>query len=261
MCYIAPNPGQHPGAADTWQALLRHLTLHAGDFGIQRLSLCIPAQGDAAEIIAGSGFMLYVRETLFRLPASRLPRSNGPVANVRPQRQIDSIALQRLSDRYTPPVVQKAEGALVKQNGNSAHHLIFQNWWQPDRLEGLVYEADGDILAAVRIRRGRKGHWLHFLGDASQQDVMAALLSGALRHLQQDNLPVFCGVRAYQNALGAVLTQHGFQSATELARFVKHTTVRTREPVTSKTRLLVESTFPGVISTDATPKSGASSKS
>ena len=260
VCYIAPAPARYPNAAETWQALLKHLAAHAGDFGIQRLYACVPAVDDAAEIIASSGFVLYVRETLFRLPSSLRTRGNGPVPNVRLQREIDSIALQRLSDRYTPPVVQKAEGATVKQNGNNNHSLVFQNWWQPDRMEGLVYEADGDLLAAVRIRRGRKGHWLHFLGDTLRQEIMTALLTGALRHLQQDELPVFCGVRPYQNALGAVLGEAHFQSVTELARFVRHTTVRSREPATSKTRLLVESTFPGVISSDATPKSGTPSK-
>jgi len=260
VCYIAPGLGHHPKAPDTWRDLLKHLSAHAGDFGIQRLYACLPAEDEAAEVVASSGFALYVRETLFRLTPTGPVNGNRPDARVRPQREIDSFALQRLSDRHTPPVVQKAEGAFVKENGDANHHLIFQNWWQPDRMTGLVYESEGDILGAVRIRRGRKGHWLHFLGDVTRQDVMAALLTQALRQLQKDELPVYCGVRAYQSALGAVLTDFRFESVTELARFVRHTTVRTREPATSKTRLLVETTFPGVISSDATPKSETPSK-
>ena len=261
VCYIAPGLGQHPDTPETWRALLKHLTAHAGDFGIQRLYACLPARDEAAEIVASSGFALYVRETMFRLLPTGAAPSNGVGPNVRPQREIDSFALQRLSDRYTPPVVQKAEGAFIKENDNANHHLIFQNWWQPDRMEGLVYESEGDILGAVRIRRGRKGHWLHFMGDVTRQDIMTALLTQTLRLLSQDELPVYCGVRSYQSALGPVLSEAHFGPMTELARFVRHTTVRLREPATSKKRLLVETTFPGIISSDVSPKSETSSKS
>jgi len=67
-------------------------------------------------------------------------------------------------------------------------------------------------------------------------------------------------VRSYQGALGPVLSEANFQPVTELARFVRHTTVRLREPATSKKRLLVETTFPGIISSDVSPKSETSSK-
>lgn len=261
VCYIAPKLEQHPDTSDTWRALLKHLIAHAGDFGIQRLYACLPAQDEAAEIVASGGFALYVRETLFRLPSASPVIGHGIDPNVRPQREIDSFALQRLSDRTTPPVVQKAEGAFIKENDNANHHLIFQNWWQPDRMEGLVYESEGDILGAMRIRRGHKGHWIHFLGDATRRDIVIALLNHALRLLGQGNLPVYCGVRSYQSSLGTVLLEAHFEPMTELARFVRHTTVRLREPVTGKKRLLVETTFPGIISSDVSPKSETSAKS
>ena len=255
MCYIAPRLNQNDRVGDAWRALLKQLITHAGDFGIQRLYACLPTQDEAAGIVASAGFTPYVRETLFRYrPSERKPPEPSSAPNVRPQRERDGLALQRLSDRYTPPVVQKAEGAFTRENGNDAPHLIFQNWWQPGKMEGLVYEQNGDILGVVRIRRGDKGHWLHFMGDVTQRDVMTALLAESLRRLQNDGHPVYCGIRPHQNALGAVLTDYAFRSAMELTRFVKHTTVRIREPATNKTRLLIETSFPGVISTDVRPK-------
>jgi len=254
VCYIAPQLKNHVHAGDTWRALLKQLIAHAGDFGIQRLYACLPAQDEDAEIIADSGFAPYVRETLFRLNGSRGPVETPAPPNIRPQREVDSLALQRLADRTIPPVVQRAEGALAKKNGNTNHYLVFQNWWQPDRMEGLVYEQNDEIIGAVRIRRGSKGHWLHFIGDATNQSVMAALLNQAVRYLQQDRHPIYCGVRPYQAALGAVLTDWAFAPVIELARFVKYTTVQVREPARSKTRLLIETTFPGVISSDVGPK-------
>ena len=255
VCYIAPRLDQNARAGDVWRALLKQLIAHAGNFGIQRLYACLPAQDEAAAIVAASGFTLYVRETLFRLrPSGRDIFNHASASHVRPQREMDSLALQRLSDHYTPPVVQRAEGSFLQENGNATPYLIFQNWWQPERMEGLVYEQEDNILGALRIRRGDKGHWLHFMGDVTQQAIMSALLTEGLRRLHRDGKPVYCGVRSYQNALGAVLSEHAFQPTIELARFVKHTTVRTREPATSKTRLLIETSFPGVISTDTRPK-------
>ena len=257
--YIAPRLGRDEKTPDTWRTLLKYLGAHAGDFGIQRLYACLPAREEAAEIVASSGFVLYARETLYRLRPSRQERGISGEEYVRPQREIDSFALQRLSDRHTPPVIQKAEGAFLKKNDpNDNHRLIFQNWWQPERLEGLVYEQDSEILGAVRIRRGSKGHWLHFLGDATRQDVMAALLNQALRQLQQDNHPIYCGVRSYQSALGPVLTARAFEPGIELARFVKYAAVHVREPVSAKTRLMVKTSFPSVISSDVAPKTKTS---
>jgi hypothetical protein len=252
--YIAPRLMDRSQTAEIWQALLKYLGVHAGDFGIQRLYACVPAQDEAVEVMAASGFVLYVRESLFRLTPSAM--REGPVSTdfVREQREFDSFALQRLFDRYTPPVVQKAEGAFVKENDSADHHLIFQNWWQPDRLGGLVYERDDELLGAVQIRRGKKGHWLRFIGEATQQEVMAALLVHALHYLHHDGLPIYCGVRPYQNTLRVVLSTQAFAPITELARFVKYTAVHIREPVINKKRLLIESSFPGIVSSDAAPE-------
>ena len=251
--YIAPRLENNTRAADTWRELLRFISISAADFGLHRLYACVPAQEPAAEIIASSGFAIYVRETLFRLD-SITEVGDDDAGLVRDQREVDSFALQRLFDRYTPPVVQKAEGAFVREGDSASYHLIFQNWWQPDRVDGLVYEQDGQILGAVRIRRGSKGHWLRFVGDVSRQDVMAALLRGAMRRMQRDSRPIYCGVRPYQNALGAVLHDGGFTSGPELARFVRYTAVHAREPATSKKRILIEPTIPGVISSEPIPK-------
>ena len=247
--YIAPQLSSHDRARETWQALLEHLIAHAGDFGIQRLYTCLPAEDEAAAIVSGCGFALYVRETLFRLRATQVNAiSSAPSHFVRPQRETDSLALQRLADRFTPPVVLKAEGAFFKNGGN--HPLIFQNWWQPGHSEGLVYERDGELMGALLLQRGSRGVWLRFLGDPMHQDVMHALLIESMSQLRPLDKPIYCGVRAYQNALGPTLHTFGFEAVTELARFVKHTTVSVQEPATSKTRLLIETTFPGIISSD-----------
>ena len=251
-CYIAPALDVDPNASHTWRALLEHLVAHAGDFGIQRLYACLPAQGEASSLLAQCGFAPYVRETLFRLRAWPETYATPLASFVRPQRESDSLALQRLADRFTPPVVLKSEGAYFK-NHETSHTLIFQNWWQPGHQEGLVFERAGIVEAALIWSRGKRGAWLRYLGNPMDRDIVEALLREGLTSIRANGLPIYCSVRSYQSALGASLHALGFEDLTELTRFVKHTTVSIQEPATNKTRLLIETTFPGVISTDMTP--------
>ncbi len=255
VCSIAPRLEKDAHVHDAWQALLRHLITHAGDFGIQRLYACLPAQEEAAHIVASSGFARYARETLYQLhPASVTPPAVAASPHVRSQREIDSLALQRLYYRHTPRVVQQAEGLLLKENETSNIHLIFQDWLQPSGANGLVYEQKGEILGAVRFISGGKGRWLHFWGDPTQQEVLDALLTESIRLAAEDRLPLYCGVRSYQSALGAALSAKEFQPSIELARLVKHTTVRIREPAASRSRILVETTLPGVLPSQNRPE-------
>ena len=245
---LSPPLEADPDASHTWRALLEHLIAHAGEFGIQRLYACLPAQDEAAGLVAECGFAPYVRETLFRLGRPRTPDAAPPQgATIRPQRESDGLALQRLADRFTPPVVLKAEGAHFT-NGGVNHTLIFQRWWQPGRSEGFIFEREGIVEAALLIESGSRGIWLHYLGDPMQQEMANALLMGSLARLRADDRPIYCSVRTYQSALGAPLRDLGFEDIGELTRLVKHTTVRVQEPAVNKTRLLIETTFPGVIS-------------
>ncbi len=247
LCYLAPSLEADPSAVHTWRALLEHLVAHAGEYGIQRLYACLPAQDEAASLLAEGGFALYVRETLFVLRETRSQVDATLAPFIRPQREADSFSLQRLADRFTPPVVLKAEGVDFK-NGGGNHALIFQNWWQPDHADGLVLERDGALEGAVIIQRGSRGVWLRYLGDPLQRDVVEALMVQSLARFRPNDKVVYCSVRAYQSGLGASLHDLGFEGVAELARFVKHVTVRVQEPAVSKTRLLIETTFPGVIS-------------
>jgi len=247
---LSPPLEADPEAWHTWRTLLEHLIAHAGAFGIQRLYACLPTQDEAAGLVAECGFAPYVRETLFHLRRSRMPDAALPqAATIRPQRESDGLALQRLADRFTPPVVLKAEDAHFT-NDSVNHTMIFQRWWQLRRSEGLICEREGVVEAALLIERGSRGVWLHYLGDPMQREIADALLTQSLARLRADDRPIYYSVRAYQGALGATLRDLGFEDIGELTRFVKHTTVRVQEPATQKTRLRIETSFPGVISTD-----------
>ena len=229
---IAPLPDHgDERPSRIWQDLLGYLGAAAGEHGIQRLFICITSEDPLYEQVCSSGFAPYIRETLFRLPGVPEPNSQQiDDANVRPQREVDSFALMRIASRYSPAIVQQAEG-IPSNNGDPPAPLVLRTWWQPERIEGFVFEDNGEVIAAIHILRGHNGHWLKLYGDPNTPEVMQALLARALYALSHyRDRPVYCALRPYQSSFGPLLRDAQFVPGPEITRFVKHTTVFVRRP-------------------------------
>ena len=250
ITYIAPLLDD--ASADVvWGSLLEYVAVEAGEHGIQRLYLCIASDDPGCELVSNSGYTPYIRETLFRL-ASTPQTNNAQDASpqIRPQREADSVALQRLFSRYSPPVVQKAEG-MFASNDDAPSPLALRSWWLPEQAEGLVFEEQGEIIAAAHIQHGNAGHWLRLFGDPSATDVMAELLNHSLKTLSHHrNHPVYCAIRPYQSRFGPLLRALGFTPEQEITRFVKHTTSFVKRPALQRAHEAIEGSIPGLIPTD-----------
>lgn len=248
---IAPGIDNSPHAAQIWRKLLEYVVGDAGEQGIQRLYLCLESEHKALPVIHQTGFAPYIQETLFRLTAA--PPSLSPdrgATHVRPQQEADSIALQRLNSHYTPLLVQQAEGTLVK-NGDAHSPWALRTWWQPEQLDGYVYEEKGDILAALQIRRGRKGHWMSLMAAADATAAITALLSVSLNNMTPlGKRSIYCPIRPYQSSFGPLLTDFGFKPGPALTRLVKHTTSPVRQTAPAGLKDLAESALPGLIPTE-----------
>ncbi len=229
---IAPLHDAGPQAASIWQLLLERVAQDAGEHGIQRLYVCLGNDDEAAGSVAASGFAPYIQETLFRHPGVSTPKGGQGALpeGVRSQAETDSLALQRLHCRHTPPLVQQAEG-MQTGNGEGPSSLDLRKWWQPERVEGFVYQANGDILAVSQITRGRNVHWLHLMGDPAAPEPISVLLKCSLDALgRYSERPVLCPLRPYQSSFGPLLQEAGFEPDAAVTRFVKHTTSMVRKP-------------------------------
>jgi len=249
---IAPVHDADPQAGGIWQRLLERVAHDAGEHGIQRLYLCLENDDEAMGTVTASGYAPYIQETLFRHSGVSTPKggSTGSWPNVRSQSETDSFALQRLHSRHTPHLVQQAEGMLAS-NGDGASSLDLRKWWQPERVEGFVYD-DSEILAASQIARGRNVHWLHLLGDPSTPEPVAALLACSLDALgRYSERPVFCPLRPYQSSFGPLLRDAGFEPGPTVTRFVKHTTSMVKKPAAVPIAERVEVTLPTLAPADA----------
>lgn len=252
---IAPAYHAHPQAGDVWQVLLEHISLQAGEHGIQRLYLCLESDDEAQTVVAAVGFVPYIQETLFRhpgIPGEEGADEAGNEPHVRGQRETDSFALQRLHSRYTPPLVQQAEGGPGHHDENPSP-LDLRTWWQPEQVEGFVYETKGEIVAAAQLTRGRHAHWLRLIGDL-EPTALTALLSRALhacRHYSKR--PLYVPLRPYQSSAAPILRQFGFEPITHVTRFVRHTTALVKKPFALPVKEVVEATLTGIVPIVAPP--------
>ncbi len=249
---IAPAHDASPQAPSLWKRLLEHLSYSAGEHGIHRLYLCLESNDDALATVAAAGFAAYIQETLFRHSGISLPPpgNENDWPHVRPQREIDSFALQRLHNRHTPLLVQQAEGGLSNSDENPSPFDL-RTWWQPERTEGFVYEDKGDVLAAVQLIRGGNIHWLHLLGDPASPEPISELLARSLHALAHySQRPILCPLRPYQSSFGPHLRDRAFEPTLTVTRFVKHTTSLARRTAPVPSKELAEAVLAGLLSAE-----------
>ncbi len=251
ITHIAPPLSNKNQIDAVWNSLLEYVVSEAGEHGIQRLYICIATDDPACALVSDSSFTPYIRETLYRLPnLSAIDPVQQSNPQIRPQREGDSLALQRLVSRYSPQVVQKAEG-MFSGNGDSPSLLTLRTFWQPENIEGIVYVDHYDIIAAAQLQQGKSGHLLRLYGDPNNTEAMDELLAQSLKAFSQyKNRPIYCALRSYQSQFAPLLLKYNFSPGQEITRFVKHTTSFVRRPVLQPAHEAREGALPGLIPTD-----------
>ncbi len=223
LLLLAPHLDSHEGVGDIWCRLLSHCSQEAGQFGIQRLYATLPDDAAMLELFKQAGFSLYAKEDIFRLEQIGEVTKDTDESNIRPQREEDAWALQRLYTAYTPRLVQQAEGMT---NGDA--------WPGRDTSADLTFvlEKRGEIIGAVLLETGEAGHWLRLQGNTQSTKQMEILLRHGLKVLAlQPSRPVYCAVRDYQGGLRALLLDRGFRFFATWNRLVRYTVAWAKEPV------------------------------
>jgi hypothetical protein len=149
----------------------------------------------------------------------------NPNLELRPQQTSDGWGLQKLYATLTPRAVQNAEGLAQGQ-----WELPRRRWGEQGRRYGYVWEAGGELLAALHIRAGKRGYWIRTLLHPSVLEDSEELCQAALKlTAARPQLPVYFTYRQYEAGWAHTLLNLGFQPLTSQMLLVKSMTVRVRK--------------------------------
>jgi hypothetical protein len=170
------------------------------------------------------GFLEYGQQNIYRLNESvdRVVRKSA--LELRPQQPSDGWGLQKLYTILTPRPVQNAEGLAQGQWA-----LTQRRWGKQGRRDGYVWEVDGELLAALHIRVGKRGFLIYTLLHPEALDQAEALGQAALNLTGvEPQLPVYFSFRQYEAGWQQVLPALGFEPLNSQILVVKHMTIRVR---------------------------------
>ncbi len=231
LSFIAPSLAAQADVVTIWYRLLSELTNVLCEKGCQRIYAQVPVDGDAEQVLRQAGFNVFAHEDVYLLGPERIksfPRPVGPRV-LRRQRSRDGWNLLRLYNAATPRLVQQAEG-MVSGEGKLGK---LGDWWEQANGVGYVLEgrADGGLVGAARVTRGRAANWLRLYLHPEANQGAGELVCGALS-LVNTSLPrpVYCSVRDYEGGIRNWLELSGFELQFKRSLMVKHATVRVKEP-------------------------------
>lgn len=230
---LAPAP-VHMASQTPWLNLIDGLVATAGRRGALTLNAEIAETAFAAfEILRRTGFVVYVRQTLYQRKPAKVVEAVGPKrVRLRPVTSRDIPRLHLLYTSLVPRLVQQAD--MIPQHGLSKSNGA-----------SLVVESvsDGRLLGYLAVAEGRTGIMLKPLLHPDIFDEAQPVMSKALTLWSKiERLPLYVCVRSYQEWIGTPLIALGLEEMERQVIFVKHTVARVeaafeRLPATVETAL------------------------
>jgi hypothetical protein len=185
--------------------LLEDFSAQAGERGAFRLLADVDEGTTTFDALRQSGFAIYARQRIWRLAGQ--PAGEPKPMSWRTAEQKDLIPVRSLYNNLIPGLVQQIEP--------------FPN----ERLRGLVYHEEDELLGYVELKYGHRGIWAQpFIHPDAE--AVAEHLVDLFQHLpQRHSRPVYVCVRSYQSWLEPVIEGMGAESSPRQAMMVKHLAV------------------------------------
>lgn len=219
LSYIAPKPTSADVATSGWTRLLQRLVEAAGERGAQSVVAEAPEGSEEVVWLRNAGFVVYARQDVWRLATPRPVQPADHPNSLRPRRASDTWGVHLLYANTAPRLLQLAE----PPPGEST------DGWR----RGYVMQGKGDeIVAYVEIRHGPRGIWikalLHPEADERAHELIASAL--ALTANRSSQIPIYWGVRRYQDWLRGPLADFGFEPWSSQAVMFKQIASRVEQP-------------------------------
>jgi hypothetical protein len=202
---------------DAWLDLLNYMVRHAGEKGVFRIFAKLSVDSPELDLFNQLGFHAYTHENLFYLHHHQhIERPANFKLNL--QRSKDHWHIQRLYEAVTPSQVQHAE------------HTNKDSWELPRNYTRSIKETawavyEGEHIAAyVRLVNHKHKYLLTIMNLDNWRVHLPDLVRFALANIKpEEDVTVYCSVRAYQSEQESVLEDAGFQFFGKQAVLVKHT--------------------------------------
>lgn len=195
-------------------ALLEKLVSQAGDWGAFHVLGEVDELSPAFEGLRRTGFSVYAWQRIWKLDPIPVNAEQTPPA-WHPVSANDEIAVRSLFLNLVPPLVQSAE-PLPNQ-----------------RLRGLAYRQNGEIMAYVEGIFGPQGLFLHPIVHPDLTEY-GPLVCSLMQSLPRLGRPVYLAVRSYQSWLEHALADLPAQSSPRHALLVKHLANLQRVPLSAR---------------------------
>jgi len=225
VVFMSPALETGNGSHAIWQRMLTHLCVQIAERGSLRVYARLPAASEELRVFKNVGFIEYSQADVYKLEPS-VDRANQPdPLQLRPQHPGDGWGLQKLYTSITPRSVQNVEGLAQGQ-----WDLARRRWGEPGHRKGYIWEVDGEILAALHIRAGKRGYWIRTMLHPNALEHSQALCQAALTlTTDKPDRPVYFACRQYESGWPHILPALGFKALTNQTLVVKPMTVRLRE--------------------------------
>ena len=201
--------------------LLDRLAQQAGEWGAFNLLGEIDERSQALEGMRKASFVVYAWQRIWQLP-SQDGNNHERTAVWQPATAADEIPIRNLYQSLVPPLVQSAE------------HLPDQ------RMQGLVYRKDGEVLAYIEGIYGPRGIYLYPMAHPDLENAAELLCNLPGHLLTRLGRPVYLAVRSYQAWLEVALEELDAKVSPRQALMVKHLAIGQRVLQTNPRLAVIE---------------------
>ena len=224
VVFMSPTLANGNGSHAIWQRLLTHMCVQTAERGQLRIYAQLPMQSEELQLFKNVGFLEYGQKEIFTLNQPAHRTKTATTIKLRPQKQGDGWGLQRLYATLAPRAVQNAEGLAQGQ-----WSIAKSQWGEQGHRTGYVWEVDGEIVAALHLKTGKKGYLIRTLLHPNAIDKAEELALAALNlTTARPQLPVYFTYRQYEAGWSNVLPRLNFKPFTSQTLLVKHLTIRVR---------------------------------
>jgi hypothetical protein len=220
-------PAGHPA---TWNKLLSAYLHDVMTQGILRIYADVSDQPLHVNTLAGVGFQVYSRQTIWRLFTPTVESYRQKVrATVRYRTDADEWALTRLYTQSVPDLVQQAEG----WQGLTGERVPLLRSWLSEHGLTFVLANGLSVIGVVQAATGANGSWLQWWADPllPNTEVVEQLLCVGLSVIRENSwrTPVYLVVADYQGGLSPLLSDYGFAPFSDRVKMVKQVAKWVRE--------------------------------